>query len=80
MMARWLQYYWAVSDWGACSAACNGGTQTRTIACMDALDGLCVMPFHASQRSYCAEVQTLRMPVPSEAFCKGSMSGGKPCS
>lgn len=33
------QYYWAPSDWGACSAACDGGVQTRTVACMNSLDG-----------------------------------------
>ncbi|KAK9917449.1 hypothetical protein WJX75_004476 [Coccomyxa subellipsoidea] len=33
------QYYWAPSDWGACSAACDGGVQTRTVACMNSIDG-----------------------------------------
>ncbi|BDA48393.1 probable disintegrin and metalloproteinase with thrombospondin mo at N-terminal half [Coccomyxa sp. Obi] len=33
------QYYWTASDWGACSAACDGGVQTRTVACMNSLDG-----------------------------------------
>lgn len=38
-----VQYYWAVSDWGACSAACDGGAQMRAVSCMNALDGSCVM-------------------------------------
>ncbi len=35
------QYYWTVSDWGACSAACDGGVQTRAVSCMNSLSGLC---------------------------------------
>lgn len=26
---------WALSDWGACSALCGGGVQTRTVSCVD---------------------------------------------
>jgi len=33
------QYYWAVSDWGTCSATCDGGVQTRTVSCMNSIDG-----------------------------------------
>ena len=33
------QYYWAVSEWGTCSATCDGGVQTRTVSCMNSIDG-----------------------------------------
>lgn len=35
------QYYWTASDWSTCSAACDGGVQTRSLACMNSLDSLC---------------------------------------
>lgn len=44
------QYYWAPSDWGACSAACDGGVQTRTVACMNSIDASC-----APHNSACTE-------------------------
>ncbi len=33
------QNYWRVPQWGACSAPCGGGTQTRTATCVNAADG-----------------------------------------
>jgi len=33
------QYYWAASDWAACSAACDGGMQIRSVSCMNSIDG-----------------------------------------
>ena len=26
-------YWWTLGNWGACSASCGGGTQTRTVTC-----------------------------------------------
>lgn len=31
------QYYWAISDWSACSAACGGGIQDRAASCMNSV-------------------------------------------
>ena len=33
------QYYWSVSNWTACTNPCEGGLQTRQIACMNSVDG-----------------------------------------
>lgn len=30
-----LTYSWDIADWSTCSAACGGGTQTRTVVCRD---------------------------------------------
>ena len=28
-------YHWLAGDWGSCSATCGGGTQSRTVSCLD---------------------------------------------
>lgn len=33
------QYYWSVSRWGLCLAACGKSTQERTALCMNSIDG-----------------------------------------
>ena len=42
-------YTWLIGDWGACSVACGGGTETRTVICKDVsgttvADGQCTSP------------------------------------
>lgn len=37
-----IPYQWVVDTWGACSASCDGGTQSRTVTCNRTRDGAVV--------------------------------------
>ena len=36
-----LQYYWNASAWQPCPVACDGGFQTRDVACVNSVDNRC---------------------------------------
>ena len=40
------QYYWATSDWGACTVPCGGGQQLRATSCINSVDGSCASRLH----------------------------------
>ena len=52
------QYYWATSDWGACTVQCGGGQQLRSTSCINSVDGSCASPSCRAQghstRNTCA--------------------------
>ena len=43
-LAMSSQYYWNASAWGACPVQCDGGLQTRTVSCVNSLNGMCARP------------------------------------
>lgn len=72
---------WSPSAWSACSSACGGGTQSRTVACHAAgavvvADRMCLAPEPSSEEACNTEPCTYAWSAGAFGACSASCGGG----
>ena len=67
---------WSVGQWSKCSKSCNGGVQTRTVACKNSHVGKCTENDKPENQRRCANVSCPEWSVGQWSKCSKSCNGG----
>ena len=67
---------WSVGQWSKCSKSCDGGTQTRTVACNNSHIGDCSVKHKPGSARKCGDVPCPEWSVGVWSKCSKSCGGG----